>query len=167
MASERARYLRRNRTATERRLWWQLRELKRIGFKFRQQVPIDHFIVDFACLSQRLIIEVDGGTHSTDQEVARDARRERHLKDQGFRIVRVWNSDVRQNIGRVMDMIVGELETPTPDPSPQGGGERKSRARLGCIPAGSAPHPLPASRRRRAFGTMGGGRRSRTDAACK
>ena len=123
MANERARQLRRDRTEAERRLWKRLRELKQVGFKFRQQVPIDHFIVDFACLSERLIIEVDGGTHSTDREVARDVRRERYLKDQGFRIVRVWNSNVGQNLEGVMDTIVAALHTPTPDPSPQGGGE--------------------------------------------
>ena len=123
MANEFARHLRRNRTEAERRLWWRLRELKHAGFKFRQQVPIDRFIVDFACLSQRLIVEVDGGTHSTEQEVAPDLRREHYLKNQGFRIVRVWNSDVGQNLEGVMDTIVAALHTPTPDPSPQGGGE--------------------------------------------
>jgi very-short-patch-repair endonuclease len=122
MANERARHLRRNRTSAERRLWRELRQLKQIGCKFRQQVPIDHFIVDFACLSQRLIVEVDGGTHSTVEEAARDARRERYLKAQGFRVLRVWNSDVRENISGVMDTIVAVLDTPTPDPSPQGGG---------------------------------------------
>ena len=123
MANERARQLRRSRTEAERRLWWKLRELKQLGFKFRQQVPIDHFIADFACLSARLIVEVDGGTHSTDAELAGDARRERYFKDQGFRIVRVWNSEVMQNMEGVMDTIVAALHTPTPDPSPQGGGE--------------------------------------------
>src|SRR5262245_36732382 len=129
MANERARYLRRNRTSAERRLWRELRQVKQIGCMFRQQVPIDHFIVDFACLSRRLIVEVDGGTHSTDEEVARDARRERYLKAQGFRVLRVWNSDVRENILGVMDTIVGALDTPTPDPSPQGGGGHARRSR--------------------------------------
>jgi very-short-patch-repair endonuclease len=123
MANERARLLRKNRTTAERRLWWQLRELKRSGFKFRQQVPIDHFIVDFACLSERLVIEVDGGTHSTSEELRRDANREQHLRNQGFRVLRFWNLDVRENIEGVMDTIVAALHTPTPDPSPQGGGE--------------------------------------------
>jgi very-short-patch-repair endonuclease len=123
MANERACSLRKNRMAAERRLWWKLRELKQAGFRFRQQAPIDHFIVDFACLSKRLIIEVDGGAHSTDHEIASDARRERYLRDQGFRILRVWNSDVRQNIHGVMDSIVAALDTPTPDPSPLGVGE--------------------------------------------
>jgi very-short-patch-repair endonuclease len=119
MASERARYLRRNRTTAERRLWWQLRDLKEIGFKFRQQVPIGHFIVDFACLSQRLIVELDGGTHSTDLELRRDRARERYPMDQGFRVIRFWNADVMQNMEGVMDTIVAALHTPTPDPSPR------------------------------------------------
>jgi very-short-patch-repair endonuclease len=98
MPNERARELRRNRTSAERRLWWKLRELKRAGFKFRQQVPIDHFVVDFACLSKRFVIEVDGGTHGTDEEIARDRARERYLREQGFRGLRVWNAEVRENL---------------------------------------------------------------------
>jgi ring-1,2-phenylacetyl-CoA epoxidase subunit PaaD len=130
MADERARELRRNRTLAERRLWWKLRDLKQAGFKFRQQVPIDRYIVDFACLPKRLIVEVDGGTHSTDEEVARDVRREQYLRDQGFRILRVWNSDVRENIDGVMDTIVGALGPPPPTPPPQGGGRRSRRGRV-------------------------------------
>jgi ring-1,2-phenylacetyl-CoA epoxidase subunit PaaD len=122
MANATARELRKNRTAAERRLWWKLRGLKAAGFKFRQQVPIDHFIVDFACLSNRLVVEVDGGTHSTDEEIARDARRERYLRDQGFCVVRVWNSEVRENIDGVMDMIVGALGPPPPSPPRKGEG---------------------------------------------
>ena len=116
MANARARELRRSRTLAERRLWWKLRDLKHAGFKFRQQVPIDHFIVDFACLSNRLIVEVDGGTHGTNEEIARDRRREQYLRDQGFRIVRVWNSEVRENIDGVMDTIVDALGPPPPSP---------------------------------------------------
>ncbi len=78
MANERARALRRQRTPAERKLWWRLRELKTHGFKFRQQAPIDGFVVDFVCLSARLIVEVDGGTHSTEDEVAADTRRQRY-----------------------------------------------------------------------------------------
>ncbi|HEY5829466.1 MAG TPA: endonuclease domain-containing protein [Hyphomicrobiaceae bacterium] len=123
MANEYARYLRKNKTSAERRLWRELRPLEQVGFKFRQQVPIDRFIVDFACLSQRLIIEVDGGTHSSEAELRKDAVRERYLRDQGFRVLRFWNADVRENMQGVMDTVVAALETPTPDPSPQGGGE--------------------------------------------
>jgi len=118
-----ARRLRANETDAEARLWRLLRKLEISGSHFRRQVPIGPYIADFACLAARLIIEVDGGTHSTDREVARDVRRERYLKDEGFRIVRVWNSNVGQNLEGVMDTIVAALHTPTPDPSPQGGGE--------------------------------------------
>jgi len=140
MASERARELRKNRTAAERRLWWKLRGLKQAGFKFRQQVPIDHFIVDFACLSKSLIVEVDGGTHSTDEEITKDRRREQYLRDQGFRVLRVWNSEVRENIDGVMDTIVGALGPPPPSPPRKREG-RSARPGLAC-----SRHPEPRAR---------------------
>ncbi len=124
MANERARALRRNRTSAERKLWWQLRALKPLDFKFRQQAPIDRTVVDFVCLAERLIIEVDGATHGTPEEQAADERRAAYLSGQGFRVLRVGNGDVYDNIEGVMDFIVQALETrsqitPTPDPSPR------------------------------------------------
>ncbi len=110
MANERARALRRNKTSAEQRLWWYLRGLKARRWKFRQQVPIDDFIVDFCCLSRRLIVEVDGDTHGTTAERAYDAMREAYLVGQGFRIVRFWNSQIREQIDAVMDQIVWILE---------------------------------------------------------
>jgi very-short-patch-repair endonuclease len=126
MANERARRLRSSATAAERKLWHQLRQLKAAGSKFRRQVPIDHFIVDFACLSKRVIVEVDGATHGTEAELAYDGNRQRYLESQGFSVLRVTNGDVTSNIEGVMDTIANLLSqrcTPTPDPSPQGGGE--------------------------------------------
>ncbi len=131
MANERARQLRNNATPAERKLWLRLRALKISGQKFRRQVPIDPFIVDFACLCHRLIIEVDGATHATDQEIASDLRRQRYLESQGFMVRRFQNADVAMNIDGVMDVIVDALrsraaptpDSPTPNPSPQGGGE--------------------------------------------
>jgi very-short-patch-repair endonuclease len=123
LANERARYLRRNRTDAEKRLWSQLRNLKQQGFKFRQQAPIDSFIVDFVCLSARLIVEVDGATHGTVEERQRDAQRQRYLEEQGLRVARFSNGDVTENLTGVMDQIVHLLEHPHPFPSPQGGGE--------------------------------------------
>ncbi|MBS0268048.1 MAG: endonuclease domain-containing protein [Proteobacteria bacterium] len=129
MANEHARELRNNATAAERRLWHRLRVLKVSGQRFRRQVPIDHFIADFACLSHRLIVEVDGATHATDEEIESDTRRQRYLESQGFMVLRFQNSDVVTNIDGVMDTVVGVFDqlayeiTPTPNPSPQGGGE--------------------------------------------
>ena len=121
MANERARALRRNQTSAEKRLWSRLRQLKAQGYKFRRQVPIDRFIVDFACLSERLIIEIDGGTHSTDEERRKDAEREAYLESQGFRVVRFWNGDVFENLNGVMDSIMATLPPP-PTPPRRGGG---------------------------------------------
>jgi very-short-patch-repair endonuclease len=112
MAKERARTLRRNSTSAERRLWYVLRALKAQGFKFRRQVPIDPYIVDFACLSARLVIELDGNTHSTDEEIARDTTRQTYIESQGFRVLRFWNLDVYHNVESVMDTIVAALSKP-------------------------------------------------------
>jgi very-short-patch-repair endonuclease len=123
MANEVARRLRRSRTEAERALWWELRKLKPQGYKFRQQVPIDPYVVDFACLAARLIIEVDGGTHSTEVEIERDQHRQHYLEQQGFVVLRFWNDDVRSDIEAVMDKIVHLLEsTPTPAPPRKGEG---------------------------------------------
>jgi very-short-patch-repair endonuclease len=122
MANERARRLRSNLTDTEKKLWWRLRMLKREGFHFRRQVPIDHF--DFACYSARLVVEVDGGQHTWDEDARRDRARDAHLRSQGFRVLRFWNNDVLSNTDGVEEVIRDALTraAPTPNPSPQGGG---------------------------------------------
>jgi adenine-specific DNA-methyltransferase len=73
--------------------------------KFRRQHPIGGFIVDFVCLDARLVIEVDGDTHGSPEEMARDAARTRHLERCGFLVMRVTNDDVRANLGGVLDAI--------------------------------------------------------------
>jgi very-short-patch-repair endonuclease len=110
MANEFARALRRSRTVAERKLWTRLRLLKARGWKFRQQVPIGRFVVDCACLSHRLVIEVDGATHSSTSELAHDAAREAVIRAQGFRILRFWNSEMATNLDAIMDQIVWTLE---------------------------------------------------------
>jgi very-short-patch-repair endonuclease len=125
MADERARRLRTNATDAERTLWRFLRTLKARGLHFRRQVPIDGFIVDFACYSERLIIEVDGGQHNTASGRRADTDRDDHLCRENFRVLRFWNNDVLTNPGGVAEAILDALgwSTPTPNPSPQGGGE--------------------------------------------
>ena len=91
MANQIARKLRTNQTDAERKLWHQIRLLKAEGFHFRRQVPIDQFIVDFACFSQRLVIEVDGGQHNMEPGLKADAARDAHLYHQGFNVLRFWN----------------------------------------------------------------------------
>jgi very-short-patch-repair endonuclease len=134
-----ARELRTNATSAERRLWNGLRREQISGFKFRRQVVLRGFVVDFACYSARLVIEVDGATHSSDVERARDAVRSAALRAQGYDILRFTNDEVFHNIEGVLETIrlkLGELRPrlmgddfeggatpPLPDPPPQGGRE--------------------------------------------
>jgi len=120
MSIENARRLRKEPTDAERKLWSALRQRQLTGFKFRRQVPIGDFVADFACLSQRLIIEVDGGQHDTNRE--KDAARTAWLASRGYRVVRFWNNDVLANLDGVVRTILAALhDHPPPQPPPQGG----------------------------------------------
>ena len=89
----RAKTLRRDQTLAEEALWRDLRG-RRAGAKFRRQVPIGPFVVDFACLEARLVVEVDGPSHGTPGGIAQDAGRDAWLKREGWRVVRVTNAEV-------------------------------------------------------------------------
>jgi len=99
------RSLRRNATSAERRLWQGLRREQVAGFRFRSQVILSGFIADFACFEARLVVEVDGATHSTDQELERDASRSAALAAQGFDVLRFTNEAVYRNLDGVLETI--------------------------------------------------------------
>jgi very-short-patch-repair endonuclease len=101
----RARKLRASQTSAEARLWQALRNRKLARWKFRRQHPIDRYVVDFVTLDGKLVVEVDGVTHSTERELARDAERTRILETCGFHVVRVTNMDVYENLDGVLEMI--------------------------------------------------------------
>jgi very-short-patch-repair endonuclease len=109
MANERARSFRKRPTVAEARLWKELRALRAQGFHFRRQVPIDDFIVDFACFDQRLIVEVDGSQHDEPAGLLADSVRDAHLRWQGFTIMRIRNSDVIGNASGVIEDILRAL----------------------------------------------------------
>jgi very-short-patch-repair endonuclease len=100
-----ARSLRRDATNAERRLWESLRRKQIAGFRFRRQVLLGGFIADFASFDARLVVEVDGATHSTDQEIAYDAARSEALAAQGFSVLRFANEDVYRNLDGVLETI--------------------------------------------------------------
>ena len=104
----RSRALRKTCTDAEMKLWQVLRSRQLDGLKFRRQVEIDGYIVDFLCPARRLVIEVDGGQHTQ----GRDARRTAFLESQGFRVIRFWNHDVLQNLDGVWTKIEEALNTP-------------------------------------------------------
>ena len=93
-----ARAMRRDATGAENVLWQALRNRQLEGLKFKRQVPLGGYILDFLCFAERLIVEVDGGQHS---ESARDAERDRYFTAQGFRTLRFWNDEVENNIDGV------------------------------------------------------------------
>jgi very-short-patch-repair endonuclease len=112
-------------TEAELVLWTALRKRRLDGFKFRRQHPIGPYIVDFACVSARLVVEVDGATHSTEDEVAHDALRTKFLQRAGWRVLRVTNLDVFDNLNGVWLTIQRLLPPPaaSPPPPPQAGEE--------------------------------------------
>jgi very-short-patch-repair endonuclease len=107
---ERARELRRNMSEPEVILWSRLKRLRERGYAFRRQFPFRGYYLDFACLSFRLIVEVDGHQHSHEPQAQHDAVRDRIAERHGFRVLRFTASEVRGNLGGVMDHIIRTLE---------------------------------------------------------
>ncbi|SEC68718.1 Very-short-patch-repair endonuclease [Rhizobiales bacterium GAS188] len=106
MANAIARSLRKRMTPQEVKLWVKLRELKEQGFHFRRQVPRGSYIVDFACLRQRVVIEVDGSQHGTEDHSRRDVVRDRHLASDGLVTLRFWNVEIDRNLDGVVETIL-------------------------------------------------------------
>ena len=101
--TERARELRNNMTKAEWYVWSRLRNRQMAGYKFRRQFPIGPYFADFACLSARLVIEVDGGeAHGRES----DRRRTAYLEARGYQIIRVPVQDIDESMEDVMDGIV-------------------------------------------------------------
>jgi len=105
-----ARALRANSTSAEDKLWSELRNRYLGGFKFVRQAPIDPYVVDFLCREHRLVVEVDGATHSEPHEIAADLARTRQLEGMGYRVFRVWNGEVYENLDGVLDELLALLE---------------------------------------------------------
>jgi very-short-patch-repair endonuclease len=102
----RARKLRDSETEAEGRLWGSLRDRRLAGFKFRRQVPVPPYIVDFLCVSQSLVVEVDGATHGDAHEIRYDEKRTAYLESKGLRVHRVLNHDVFTALPEVLDGIL-------------------------------------------------------------
>ncbi|HEX8664490.1 MAG TPA: DUF559 domain-containing protein [Beijerinckiaceae bacterium] len=102
-----ARLLRYRQTSAEEMLWHQLRGRRLKGFKFRRQVPLAQYTVDFVCLDAKLIVEVDGRQHGWEADY--DAERTRALEGMGFAVLRVSNDDVRDRLSAVLTRIAAAL----------------------------------------------------------
>mgnify|MGYP006359807025 CR=1 FL=1 len=121
-----ARMLRRGQTDAERKLWFRLRDRRLAGLKFRRQMPLGRYVVDFCCESAHLIVEVDGGYHAEAFE--RDQAGTRAIEAMGYLVLGFWNNDVLTNTDGVVESILDTLDKlnlSPPHPNPLPNGERE------------------------------------------
>ena len=115
-----AKHLRKNQTDTERKLWGHLRSRQLNGLKFRRQHPVGPYIVDFCCMEKKIVVELDGGQHLT-QELA-DKRRTENINNLGYRVLRFWDHEVFMNTEAVLEQILEAVDDPHPNLLPSGRG---------------------------------------------
>jgi very-short-patch-repair endonuclease len=110
----RARNMRTNMTEPEKRMWYQC--LKHLPQRFRRQRPIGPYIVDFYCAAHKLVIEIDGDSHTTAEAMDYDAERTAYLQGLGLRVIRFSNHEVMVNLGGIFERLQGELGPPSVPP---------------------------------------------------
>ena len=103
--------LRKNMTDAEQKLWSHIRKEQLNGYKFRRQQPIGPFVVDFVCLPKKLILEIDGGQHNSEECIKTDNQRTIYLESKGFTILRFWNNEIFDNIQGVLEQIINTLNS--------------------------------------------------------
>ncbi len=115
--------LRRSMTDTEKHIWARLRMKQLNGYQFYRQKPVGDYIVDFYCPRAKLVIEVDGGRHFSDEMTEYDRIRNDYMSSLGLRVLRVTNTDVLTNIESVLESIRGKMEGKIPLSPPFSKGE--------------------------------------------
>jgi very-short-patch-repair endonuclease len=123
-----ARALRNDPTNAEKHLWRHLRANQLAGHKFRRQAAVGAYIVDFACFTRKLIIELDGPQHLELAAAGHDAERTSWLTSQGFHVLRIRNQQLDDDIHSVLDTIAAALESPLPNPLHQREGTNPGKA---------------------------------------
>jgi len=109
-----SRQLRGNMTDAERHLWAKIRMKQLKGYQFYRQKPIGDYIVDFFCPRAKLVIEVDGSQHFSDEMTEYDRIRNEYLSSLGLRVLRFINTDVVTHIERVVENIIENIEENPP-----------------------------------------------------
>ena len=102
----RARNLRKNLTSQEKTLWNLVKNRQINNRKFRRQVPIGNYIVDFLCKEKSLVIELDGGQHNQLINIDYDNKRTEYLESCGYKVIRFWNNDVDNNLEGVYETLL-------------------------------------------------------------
>jgi very-short-patch-repair endonuclease len=108
--TNRSRALRAQHVSAEDKLWRALRNRQLGGFKFVRQAPVEGFFADFLCRQRKLIVEVDGATHGEPGAIRADGARTVALQKAGYRIFRVTNADVFENLQGVLETLHADLE---------------------------------------------------------
>lgn len=111
-----AKRMRRKPTEAEKLFWWEVRDRRLDGHKFKRQYLVGGYTADVVCIERRLIIELDGGQHSEAAEY--DAKRSAALESLGFRVLRIWNAEIFTNMEGVIDAVLAELACGGASPSP-------------------------------------------------
>ncbi len=127
---DRARALRGNMTEAEKALWRVLRR-EQLGVKFRRQVAVGPYIVDFLCHPAKLVIELDGGQHAEARGY--DEKRSRFIEGEGFDVLRFWNNEVLENIEGVLQVVDQKIGKTAKAPlltSPRKRGEGRAKPML-------------------------------------
>ena len=114
-----ARILRKRPTDAEKIIWKHLRGKRLEGFKFRRQEPIGNYVADFVCYKKRIVVELDGGQHCSENDSNRDTWFEAH----GFKVLRFWNNEVLKNMQGVWAVIRNHCLQHPPLTPPIKGGE--------------------------------------------
>ena len=118
--------MRRLQTVAEKHAWYLLRDRRTLGLKFRRQVPIEDFIVDFYCDELKLIVEIDGDVHEREVKARRDQTRDEKLHKRGYRILRFHNSVIINNpdvlIENIRNLVTLTRRAEGASPSPRGRG---------------------------------------------
>jgi len=117
----RARELRKEMTPAEKKLWQVLRGNQLDGLYFRRQHAVGTYILDFVCVQEKLVIEVDGGSHLEQEDYDRE-RTQWLEKEKGYRVVRFTNDDVLKNVHEVVETIRDAVKSPHPTSPARGGG---------------------------------------------
>ena len=145
-AKRNAKTLRKRLTSAEALLWSELRGYRKSGAHFRRQVPIGRYVADFACHRNKLIVEIDGVSHTYDATIARDAERDCFLNARGYRVLRFTNEDVLRSCGEVIDHILvfthqerSERAKPREGAPPPSRGRWQPKADGGGASEGSKP----------------------------
>ena len=144
-ANLKSKELRQNSTDSENILWNLLRNNQIHNLHFKRQKPIGKYVVDFVCLKEKIIIELDGGQHNEPENIEQDEERTRYLNSLGYNVLRIWNNEITQNLEGVKEYLYNSL-------SPLGRGLGRGAAHNAIFIPCLNPDGLAANKRTNANG---------------